>query len=321
MTFSDHSFGPLIQIKFNSTLKLRPESLRKLNNSLLSADLNKTRFNFLLQKWLCKRIRFENPLKRLDNLKLCLKFFFQIFGTLNSKFQNAKKLSVLERLTHSQPPKRKFTHCRTQTIGGNKERGAFVRSRSVSQVEDESPGKFFFKIERHQQQKTMINALRKDDSTTIIDPAEIKQEVAEHFKQRWNCTSTLSASSLEQNLADIPTITESYEYTPIDSLITKDEIKLAINSLNPNTSPGSDGVTPKFYQTFQTQLIPTLHQSYYITACSYNNKHPLLTNQPLSNLFGSPESPQIFETGDQFHFLTAITKLLLKLLRFVYCLS
>ena len=57
----------------------------------------------------------------------------------------------------------------------------------------------------------MINALRKDDSTTIIDPAEIKQEVAEHFKQRWNCTSTLSASSLEQYLADIPTITESYE--------------------------------------------------------------------------------------------------------------
>ena len=108
----------------------------------------------------------------------------------------------------------------------------------------------------------MINALRKDDSTTIIDSAEIKQEVAEHFKQRWNCTSTLSASSSEQYLADIPTITESYEYTPIDSLITKDEIKLAINSLNPNTSPGSDGLTPKFYQTFQTQLIPTLHQLY-----------------------------------------------------------
>ena len=96
---------------------------------------------------------------------------------------------------------------------------------------------------------------------SLIQP-EIKQEVAEHFKQRWNCTSTLSASSLEQYLADIPTITKSYEYTPIDSLITKDEIKLAINSLNPNTSPGSDGLTPKFYQTFQTQLIPTLHQLY-----------------------------------------------------------
>ena len=35
----------------------------------------------------------------------------------------------------------------------NKERGAFVRSHSVIQVEDESPGKFFFQIERHQQQK------------------------------------------------------------------------------------------------------------------------------------------------------------------------
>ena len=61
LTFSDHSFGPLIQIEFNSTLKLRPESLWKLNDSLLSADLNKTRFNFFLQKWLGKRSRFENP--------------------------------------------------------------------------------------------------------------------------------------------------------------------------------------------------------------------------------------------------------------------
>ena len=49
---------------------------------------------------------------------------------------------------------------------------------------------------------------------------------------------------------------------PIDSQITKDEIKLAINSLNPNTSTGSDGLTPKFFQTFQTQLIPTLHHLY-----------------------------------------------------------
>ena len=173
-----------------------------------------------------------------------------------------KKLSVLERLNTADPQNVNSLIAELRRLEENKERGAFVRSHSVIQVEDKSPGKFFFKIERHLQQKTMINALRKDDLTTIIDPAEIKQEVAEHFKQRWNCTSTLSASSLEQYLADIPTITESYEYTPIDSLITKDEIKLAINSLNPNTSPGSDGLTPKFYQTFQTQLIPTLHQLY-----------------------------------------------------------
>ena len=105
-------------------------------------------------------------------------------------------------------------------------------------------------MERHQQQKSIINALRKDDSTTIINPVKIKQEVAEHFKQRWNCTSKLSTLFPEQYLADIPTITESYLYTPIDCLITEDEKKLKINSLNPNTSPRSDGITSKFYQTF-----------------------------------------------------------------------
>ena len=198
MTFSDHSFGPLIQIKFNSTLKLRPESLWKLNDSLLSAHLNKTRFNFFLQKWLGKRIRFENPLKWWDNFKLSLKFFFQTIGTLNLKFQNAKKLSVLERLNTADPQNVSSLIAELRRLEENKERDAFARSRSVIQVKDESPGKLFFKIERHQQQKTMINTLRKDDSTTIIDPAEIKQEVTKYFKQRWNCTSTLSASSLVQ---------------------------------------------------------------------------------------------------------------------------
>ena len=168
LIFSDHSFGPLIQIEFNSTLKLRPESLWKLNDSLLSADLNKTRFNFFLQKWLCKRSRFKNPLKWWDNFKLSLKFFFQTIGTLNSKFQNAKKLSVLERLNTADPQNVNSLIAELRRLEENKERGAFVRSHSVIQVEDESPGKFFFKIERHQQQKTMINALRKDDSTTII---------------------------------------------------------------------------------------------------------------------------------------------------------
>ena len=92
----------------------------------------------------------------------------------------------------------------------NKERGALVRSPSVIQVENELSGKYFFKIEHHQQQKIMINALRKDDFTRIIDPAETKHEVAEHFKQRWNCTSGLSTSSLEQHLADILTKTEPH---------------------------------------------------------------------------------------------------------------
>ena len=112
--------------------------------------------------------------------------------------QNAKKLSVLERLNSAEPQNVSLLFAELRRLEENKEQGAFVRSHSVIQVEDESPGKFFFKIKRDQQQKAMINTLRKDDSTTIKDPAEIKQEVDEHFKQRWNCTSRLSASFLEQ---------------------------------------------------------------------------------------------------------------------------
>ena len=197
-----------------------------------------------------KCIRFENSSKWWDNFKLNLKFSFQIIGTLNSKFQNAKKLSVLEHLNTTDPQTVSSLIDEIRRLEENKERDAFLRSRSVIQVENKLPGNFSLKLSVTNSKKSIINALRKDDSTTIINPVKLKQEVAEHFKQLWNCTSKLSTLFPEQYLADIPTTTESYLYTPIDCPITEDEKKLKINSLNPNTLPRSDGITSKFYQTF-----------------------------------------------------------------------
>ena len=64
-------------------------------------------------------------------------------------------------------------------------------------------------------------------------------------------------------LHDLSTIldNEILQSLPSFPLITQAEIKIAIVSLNKNSSPGSNGLTAKFYSSFPS-FIPLLRQTY-----------------------------------------------------------
>ena len=51
------------------------------------------------------------------------------------------------------------------------------------------------------------------------------------------------------------------EIENINSLITSTEIETVIKNLPTNKSPGPDGCTGDFYQTFREELTPTLSNS------------------------------------------------------------
>ena len=44
----------------------------------------------------------------------------------------------------------------------------------------------------------------------------------------------------------------------MENPFTENEIGIAVKELNKNKSPGPDGLTNEFYQTFQGQLVPIL---------------------------------------------------------------
>ena len=64
----------------------------------------------------------------------------------------------------------------------------------------------------------------------------------------------------------------------LSTFISTDEIKLAINNMNINKSPGEDGLTAEFYKIFQDKLIPILQEVYL-------------------NIFVSDSMPKKYENG------------------------
>ena len=90
VTFSDHDFAPLIQVKFQSTL--RPsKTLWKLNDSLLSLTYTKICFKHTVEKWLEKPLRHKSPLIWWDKFKCGIKSLFQKIGASESYIRKRKK--------------------------------------------------------------------------------------------------------------------------------------------------------------------------------------------------------------------------------------
>ena len=126
------------------------------------------------------------------------------------------------------------------------------RLKNVLIDDSEESTKFFYRMETIKQENKKIQCLLNDRGEKVTHGEGIKQIAHNFYQDLWNQDIQQSTEECKEYLSSIPPITTSTEETTTP-FISEEEIKIAIQTLNNNKSPGTDGLTT---------LIPTLQEIY-----------------------------------------------------------
>ena len=137
----------------------------------------------------------------------------------------------------------------------SKARGALKRSRSIYIDLAEKNTKYFLQQERSNQRKQVITEIYNKNNLLINNPTQILSELHDFYKTLMNESDINIEKGSELFLTNFLSdynhpILNDEEKTRLDAPITPDELKNALKSLNRDSSPGCDGLTPLFYLSF-----------------------------------------------------------------------
>ena len=132
----------------------------------------------------------------------------------------------------------------------NKElQGARIRVKVDEIEQGERCTSYFVKLERQKAKHKMITTLITDNKTVITKHDDILNETAEFYKRLYTSERTDNSSQHFLLNKMTRTLCDS-DRDECEGEITLDEVRSAIKTFTNDKSPGCDGLTAEFYQTF-----------------------------------------------------------------------
>lgn len=141
---------------------------------------------------------------------------------------------------------------------------AIERSRANWALYGEKPSKYYLNLQKIRSQNGAITQLIADDGQILSDHSEILAEERRYYQGLYSqpapSTTPVTMEDLGLDVGQIPKITD-LDREKLDGDYSLEELNKALKKLNRGRCPGSDGLTPEFYEVFWNQLAPHLCRS------------------------------------------------------------
>ncbi|CAJ1079165.1 pol-like protein [Xyrichtys novacula] len=267
--WSDHD---ILQWEQGIDNKTRGAGTWCLNSSILNDKALIYKIKNLLENIKAETVEKENITDSWDDIKnrikkTCINYskrkkWFETREEIKLKKFLADETILLNTDIHRSCEQYEIYKEQLRNIEIKKCKGAIIRSKVKYTTEGEKCTSFFLGLEKKKQNKSYINQLTDNKGQTLFETDEILDHTYQFYKQLFSKQKDLKEKEIPEYIKCINKKLERQDKDWCDSEITEEEIKNAIQALNKNKSPGSDGLTAEFYVKFQEELTPLLNKLY-----------------------------------------------------------
>ena len=168
-------------------------------------------------------------------------------------------------------------------------RGAILRSRTRWHNEGEKNTKYFLNLEKRHYRQGTISRLKKSENDFATTDKEILQECESFFKDLYS--SKLKTDSILPEtdffFSENDTVLSNEERDSIEGYLTELECLNALKDMEPDKSPGTDGLPSEFYQFFWSDvskpLLEAFNYGFEIGQLSISQKRGIINNYSLKS--------------------------------------
>ena len=210
------------------------ENFQQVRDDDISFTINdQLFFETLLMEIRGKTISFATHLKKEETLK-------------EKELEN--RLRILEEeVTDADLPQIDIIRNELEEIRKKKAEGIAVRSRVRWLQEGEKVSAYFCNLESRNYKSKAMAFLEKDNGDILMNQNEILQEVKEFYEALYSRKEVRDVNLSNMLPQDTPVLSEEAKFS-LEGPLTLQEIKLALQNMQNNKSPGTDGFTVEFFK-------------------------------------------------------------------------